>query len=126
MLVSFGITLMLAISLALANPDTAMAAGYGADGHYYTDAEIEAIIYATWPADAAPYAVVIAERESGLVPQITNSYDGDAFCLFQITDIVEAQYGISEAYLDTPYECSAFAAALYYDQGWDPWAETAY
>jgi hypothetical protein len=109
-----------------ASPNEAYAEGYGADGHYYSDADVEAIIDATWDAEAAPVAKTIAYRESGYVPQAVNTWDGDAFCLFQITDIVEVEYGISEYDLDTPYECSAFAYQLYLDQGWGPWSLTYY
>lgn len=123
MLARYALCLFAVLSLALLSPTEAHASGYGADGVYYSDADVEAIIAATW-GDAAPTAKGIAYRESGYVPQAVNTWDGDAFCLFQITDIVETQYGISEYDLDTPYECSSFAYQLYLDQGWSPWALT--
>jgi hypothetical protein len=118
------LTVVLCMTLIL--PSKAYAEGYGADGYYYSDADVEAIIDATWDAEAAPVAKAIAFRESGYVPQAVNTWDGDAFCLFQITDVVEVEYGISEYDLDTPYECSSFAYQLYLDQGWGPWALTYY
>lgn len=117
--------LFLLFAAFLAGP--AHAEGYGADGHYYTDAEIDYIIEVTWPDGAEESAKVIARRESNYIPMVANYYDGDAFCLFQITDIAEAGLGITEADLDTPYECSYQAARLYIlSGGFGPWALTAY
>lgn len=110
----------------------AVAEGYDVYGNYYSDTAIDQIIEDTWPDEAQEYAKVIAERESGKTPLEYNDWDGDAFCLFQITDIAEVSLGISEANLDTPHECSYWAAQLYYQSlyyngyGWTPWSETDY
>lgn len=108
-----------ALALVLAAP--AYASGYGTDGYYYTDAEIDAIISATFdPADWGT-AHAVAYCESGYVPTAYGPALGTVG-LFQISGIARVQYGLTYWDVDTPYENAFWADVIQDDLGWGPWA----
>ncbi|MEI8238011.1 MAG: LysM peptidoglycan-binding domain-containing protein [Actinomycetota bacterium] len=90
----------------------------------YTPSEVEHIIRQVWPKNLADHAVLIARRESNLVPTARN------FCcsgLFQIYYSVHAHwlsnYGITNAQQLLDPRTNAYAALLLYYRsgGFGPW-----
>lgn len=103
----------------LAHP--AQAEGYGADGYYYTDAEIEAVIYAYFDSADWGTAHAIAWCESGYVPQAYNpAYD--TVGIFQLSYEARLAYDLSYYDVDTPPENAYWANYIQDRQGWYPWA----
>jgi hypothetical protein len=101
--------------------DPALAEGYGADGYYYSDAGIEAIIEANFDYEDWYSAKAIAWCESSYVPQAYNpAYD--TVGLFQISYIARVHYGLTYWDVDTPAENAFWANYIQDREGWGPWA----
>lgn len=90
----------------------------------YTRAEVEAIIREVWPDDLEDMAVLIATRESNLVPTAKNYC---CYGLFQIYWGVHqgwlANIGVTSAQQLFDPRVNAFAALIMYNRsgGWGPW-----
>jgi hypothetical protein len=109
------------LSIAALSSSTAYAAGYAEDGTYYSDADIEAAIHASFePYDWAT-AEAVAYCESGYDPMAYNPAL-DTVGIFQISYIARVEYGLSYYDVDTPYENAYWANQMQNDLGWAPWA----
>lgn len=81
---------------------------------------VEEIIYQTWPAEEAAYAVQVAACESGLGADIYNESSG-AYGIFQMLPSTAAGMGVDYSALADPYYASVTAAQLQDAYGWGQW-----
>jgi hypothetical protein len=99
----------------------ATAEGYGEDGYYYSDADIEYAIEANFDYADWATAKAIAYCESAYDPQAYNPAL-DTVGIFQISYIARVEYGLSYYDVDTPHENAYWANYIRDREGWDPWA----